>query len=107
MDGKLSTFLQPAGRANGMYFDAQGNLIACADEHNELWSIAPDKTSPAHDRLPGQDIDGPNDVWVAPNGGMFITDPFYSRDYWDGHQPRPYSTRNVFYLLPTVRPSSP
>ena len=25
-DGKLSTFLQPAGRANGMYFDARGNL---------------------------------------------------------------------------------
>ena len=25
-----------------MYFDRQGNLIACADEKNELWSIAPD-----------------------------------------------------------------
>ena len=32
VEGKLSTFLQPAGRANGMYFDAKGNLIACADE---------------------------------------------------------------------------
>src|SRR5580698_9923467 len=44
VDGKLSTFMQPSGRANGMEFDANGNLIACADEHNELWSIAPDKT---------------------------------------------------------------
>ena len=26
-DGKLSTFLQPSGRANGMMFDAAGNLI--------------------------------------------------------------------------------
>ena len=43
-DGKLSTFLQPSGYANGMMFDAHGNLIACADEHNQLWSIAPDKT---------------------------------------------------------------
>src|SRR5512139_314227 len=42
VDGKLSTFLQPAGRANGMFFDAQGNLIACADEKMELWSITPD-----------------------------------------------------------------
>jgi len=42
VDGKLSTFLQPAGRANGMYFDAHGNLIACADEKTELWSITPD-----------------------------------------------------------------
>jgi len=36
VDGKLSTFRQPAGRANGMYFDAKGNLIACADEKTEL-----------------------------------------------------------------------
>lgn len=42
MDGKLSTFLQPAGRSNGMYFDRGGNVIACADEKNELWSIAKD-----------------------------------------------------------------
>ena len=42
-DGKLSTFMQPSGHANGMEFDASGNLIACADEHNQLWSIAPDK----------------------------------------------------------------
>ncbi|MGA2029530.1 MAG: SMP-30/gluconolactonase/LRE family protein, partial [Verrucomicrobiota bacterium] len=33
VDGKLSTFLEPSGRANGMMFDAKGNLIACADEH--------------------------------------------------------------------------
>ena len=42
VDGKLSEFLKPAGRANGMYFDARGNLIACADEKTELWSITPD-----------------------------------------------------------------
>src|ERR1700733_10504730 len=41
IDGKLSTFMQPSGHANGMEFDASGNLIACADEHNQLWSIAP------------------------------------------------------------------
>src|SRR5258706_15698072 len=40
-DGSISTFMQPAGRANGMYFDRKGDLIACADEKNELWSITP------------------------------------------------------------------
>src|SRR4051812_42096535 len=44
VDGKLSTFMQPCGRANGLCFDAVGNLWACADEKNELWRIAPDKT---------------------------------------------------------------
>src|SRR5579862_8899529 len=34
-DGKLSTFLEPCGRSNGLSFDRQGNLWACADEKNE------------------------------------------------------------------------
>ena len=32
VDGKLTVFLQPAGRANGMYFSHNGQLLACADE---------------------------------------------------------------------------
>jgi gluconolactonase len=85
--GKLSTFLQPAGRANGMYFDAGGNLIACADGKNELWSIAPDKkvTVLVKD-YQGKYLNGPNDVWVAPNGAMYLTDPFYRRSWWDHDQ---------------------
>jgi gluconolactonase len=42
-DGKFSDWLKPAGRANGTYFDRAGNLLACAGDKNELWSIAPDK----------------------------------------------------------------
>jgi len=43
VDGKLSTFLQPAGARERHAFRRQSSLIACADEKNELWSIAPDK----------------------------------------------------------------
>src|SRR5215475_13228774 len=38
-DGAFSDWLKPAGRSNGTYFDSAGNLVACADEKNELWSI--------------------------------------------------------------------
>jgi gluconolactonase len=99
-DGKLSTFLQPSGRANGMMFDAQGNLIACADEHNQLWSVAPDKTvTVLLTNFNGKYLNGPNDVWVAPNGGMFITDPFYRRKWWD-HTLMAQTNEEVFYLSP-------
>jgi gluconolactonase len=99
-DGKLSTFMQPSGYANGMYFDAQGNLIACADEHNQLWSIAPDKTvTVLITNYLGKYLNGPNDVWVAPNGGMFITDPFYKRTWWD-HTTMALPSQEVFYLAP-------
>lgn len=99
-DGKLSTFLQPSGYANGMCFDAQGNLIACADEHNAIWSIAPDKTvTVLVTNFDGKYLNGPNDVWVAPNGGIFLSDPFYKRKWWD-HTTMALTNEEVFYLPP-------
>jgi len=35
--GAFSDWLKPSGRANGTYFDAQGNLLTCSDELNQLW----------------------------------------------------------------------
>jgi gluconolactonase len=106
-DGKLTTFMQPAGRANGMMFDAQGNLIACADEHNQLWSVAPDKTvTVLVTNFNNQHLNAPNDVWVAPNGAIYFTDPFYKRKWWD-HTTMALTNEEVFYLSPdrkTLRP---
>jgi gluconolactonase len=99
-DGRLSVFLQPCGRANGMMFDTRGNLIACADEHNQLWSIAPDKSvTVLVTNFSGKYLNGPNDVWIAPNGGMYLTDPFYRRKWWD-HTMMALTNQPVFYLSP-------
>ena len=98
VDGKLSTFLQPAGRSNGMYFDARGNLLACADEKTELWSIAPDGTRTVLAReFAGKPLNGPNDVWERPDGALYFTDPFYKRDWWD-HSTRPQDSEQVYFL---------
>jgi gluconolactonase len=99
-DGKLSTFMHPSQYANGMMFDANGNLIACADEHNQLWSIAPDKTvTVLITNFEGKYMNGPNDVWIAPNGSMYITDPFYKRTWWD-HTTMALTNQEVYYLSP-------
>src|SRR5262250_2210332 len=37
--GKLETFMDGCGRANGLCLDKAGTLWACADEKNELWKI--------------------------------------------------------------------
>ena len=98
LDGKLSTFKEPAGRANGMNFDAQGNLFACCDEKTELWSITPDgKTTVLVGEFDGKRLCGPNDVWVQPDGGMYLTDPFYKRSWWD-YTERPQDNEAVYYL---------
>ncbi|HZF00475.1 MAG TPA: SMP-30/gluconolactonase/LRE family protein [Methylomirabilota bacterium] len=99
-DGKLSTFMEPSQHANGMMFDANGNLIACADEHNQLWSIAPDKTvTVLVTNYEGKYLNGPNDVWIAPNGAMYLSDPFYKRKWWD-HDTMALTNQEVFYLSP-------
>jgi gluconolactonase len=98
-DGKLSTFLQPSGRANGLYFDRRGNLIACADEKNELWSIDPSgKSTVLVKDYQGKLLNGPNDIWVHPRGGIYLTDPYYQRHYWKrGPQEQ---GQHVYYLAP-------
>jgi len=98
VDGKLSTFMQPAGRANGMFFDTQGNLIACADEKMELWSIAPDgKHTVLAKEYEGKPINSSNDVWVRADGSLFFTDPFYKREWWTHDKP-PQGTEQVYFL---------
>jgi Gluconolactonase len=82
-DGKLSTFMKPCGRANGLSFDRNGNLWACADEKNELWRISPaGKAMVVVTNYQGKLLNGPNDVWIRPTGGLYFTDPYYKRPYW-------------------------
>ncbi|MCR8556132.1 SMP-30/gluconolactonase/LRE family protein [Mucilaginibacter sp. BJC16-A38] len=82
-EGKLSVFLDSAGRSNGMYFDKKGNLVTCADEHDQLWSISPDKkVTVLVTDLGGHLMNGPNDIWIDHRGGIYMTDPYYQRDYW-------------------------
>jgi len=100
--GKLSVFLDKAGRANGLYFDRQGNLLACADAEGQLWSIAPDKKVTVLLRdLGGHQLNGPNDLWVQPQtGAIYFTDPYYQRDYWTRTAPDPAIGGQKVYYLP-------
>lgn len=99
-DGKVTVFMEESGRANGLYFDAEGNLYAAADQHTELWKITPKKDiSVLLDKFRGQRFNGPNDLWIAPDGGVFFTDPFYKRPYWN-HSEQPIKEQRVYYLTP-------
>ena len=97
-DGKLSVFLEPAGRSNGMYFDKKGNLVSCADEHEEMWSISPKgKVKVLIKEYQGKHLNGPNDLWIDSKGGIYFTDPYYQRDWWERKGPE-ISGEKVYYL---------
>ena len=98
--GKLSTFMQPCGRSNGLSFDSEGNLWACADEKNELWCIATDKSIKIiPSKFQDERLNGPNDLWINRNGGIYFTDPYYQRSWWN-HTSMPQNYQAVYYLNP-------
>ena len=75
-----------ARRSNGLYFELDGKLIAAADARNELIEID-FKTGTETVLVPsfrGKKLNGPNDIWIRPKGGLYFTDPLYPRPYWEG-----------------------
>lgn len=99
-DGTVSIYMEPSGRANGLYFDHDGNLLACADEKFQLWKIDSNKNvTVLIDDFKGKKLNGPNDLWVDTKGGIYFTDPYYQRPYWERTQGE-IEKRNVYYLTP-------
>lgn len=98
---EISVFMEDAGRSNGMFFDRWGNLITCADMDNQLWSID-DKGNAKIliENFKGKLLNGPNDLWVVPNGGIYITDPLYKRPYWERDPEMQQDGEHLYYLSP-------
>ncbi|GHT88078.1 gluconolactonase [Bacteroidia bacterium] len=99
--GELSVFLEDSGRANGLYIDKKDNLFSCSDRDNEIWSI---DNSGKHKVLvadfENKKLNGPNDLWVHPQGGIYFTDPLYVRDYWKRGSEMQQKGEYVYYLSP-------
>lgn len=99
--GEITLFTNQSGRSNGLYFDAQGNLIACADMDNQLWTF---DMKGNHKILitdfGGKLLNGPNDVWISKDGGYYLTDPYFKRDYWTRDTIRQQPAEGLYYLAP-------
>jgi gluconolactonase len=105
--GSVSVFLAPCGRANGLRFDRDGNLWACADEHNELWRIDPNgHVTVVVKNYGGKLLNGPNDLWAMRLGGIYLTDPYFSRSYWT-RGGMELAGQYVFYLSPDLQTLTP
>lgn len=101
-DNSVSDWMKPSGRSNGLYFDHDGNLLSCADEKNEVWRIDMEKNATVLvDNFEEKLLGGPNDLWVDPDGGIYITDPLYDRPWWKPTENR-ITERRVYYVSPSI-----
>jgi len=95
-DGKLSTFLENSGGANGLYFDKDGNLLACQGGERRLVSISPKgAVTVLADKYEGKKFNSPNDLWIDPKGGVYFSDPRYGN-----REGMEQDGEHVYYLTP-------
>lgn len=83
IDKRLSIFKEPSGRANGLRFDRNGNLLICEGAGRRLVSRSSNgKETVLADHYQGKKLNSPNDLWIDPKGGIYFTDPRYGNAKW-------------------------
>ncbi len=76
-------------------------MVACADLHNRLATFdEKGKMKIIAENYNGHPLNAPNDLWIAPNGGIYFTDLYYARDYWEPRRKEVQDKRGVYYLNP-------
>ena len=98
-DKTLSTITEDSHGVNGMQFDAKGRLLGC--QGNKRRVVAMDAASGLvlevlADNFGGKRFNNPNDLWIDPKGGIYFTDPAYSRNKSELE----LDGRHVYYIAP-------
>lgn len=70
LDGTVSVFVENSARTNGLMFGTDGLLYGCRMEERQIVAYAADGTH----TVVATDTDS-NDLVVAPDGGIYYTDP--------------------------------
>ncbi len=94
--GSTTLYREDTNRLNGLYFDSDWNLLGCEWYGRRL--IRDDlegNVSVIVDSYDGKKLNGPNDVWVDPSGGIYFTDPTFG-DVGEIEQDGNY----VYYVAP-------
>ena len=95
---KSEIFTNDSGKANGMFFDAKGNLITCegSDEGGRRvskWNVKTKERTTLADRYMGKRFNAPNDLTIDRQGRIYFTDPRYL-----GTEPRELEHRAVYRI---------
>ena len=97
----ITLWLEGTERSNGLYFNANNDLVACADEHNRIILFENrDKRKVLLEDYEGKHLNGPNDLWIAPNGDIYFTDAYYHRPYWPEGYSEIQEARGLYLLTP-------
>ena len=97
-DSRVTTFRSPSGYSNGNTFDYEGRQLSCEHGGRRVARYERDGTvTTIAERFQGKKLNSPNDVVVAPDGGIWFTDPFYGiRGNYEGFKAEQESKEAVY-----------
>jgi sugar lactone lactonase YvrE/formylglycine-generating enzyme required for sulfatase activity len=93
--GTVTTFSTTSGGANGLFFDDTGDLLACEGYNKRLVSVdMSGNVTVLTAAYNGAPFNKPNDLWIAPNGGVYFSDPLF------GAGTETQDGEHVYYVSP-------
>jgi gluconolactonase len=97
LDG-VTTFRQPCNKSNGLTWDRQGRLLACEHASSQVTRTETDgRITPLATHHEGQQLNSPNDIVCAQDGGIYFTDPPYGRaEFYGVKRPQELSFQGVY-----------
>ncbi len=100
---KTTVFAADSRKSNGLYFDAQGRLVACegADYGGRClsrWNVRTGEREVLVDRYMGKRFNAPNDLCIDRKGRIYFADPKYL-----GHEERELEHRAIYRFDPKDR----
>jgi len=76
----VTTFRRPCNKSNGLAWDGQGRLLACEHASSQVTlTLADGSMAPLATHWNGKQLNSPNDIVCAADGGIYFSDPPYGR----------------------------
>ena len=95
---QTTVFTDDSGKANGLIFDAEGNMLACegagyGGRRVSKWNVKTKQRVTLTDNYQGKKYNAPNDITLDNQGRIYFTDPRYL-----GDEPRELEYRAVYRI---------
>ena len=101
----VTTFRKPCNKSNGLTWDRQGRLLACEHASSQVTRTEPDgRIVPLATHYDGKELNSPNDIVCAADGGVYFTDPPYGRaDFYGVKREPELSFQGVYRVGPDAK----
>lgn len=98
----VTTHRKPCSMSNGLTWDRQGRLIACEHATSRVTRTESDgSVVPIATHYDGMELNSPNDVVCARDGGIYFSDPPYGRaEFYGVPRPQELSFQGVYRVGP-------